>query len=241
MSEVADDAVSDAGAPDAGLSDTPLLKIRASAADALAGSVTKAAGEDSASRLPLSFQRLFRLGPRPALLAGLIGFAGVASAYFSGGQVPYLARGPQLEAAGGPQSGGEPAEILRTVHQMADEIRVLKTSAEAMRGAQGLSAKETIALEAYKARLDAVKAGMDAAIVELGGKVDRLQREFTAKLAQMSERYDRADQRPAAAAKKQARARRGDAFDPTQNPGAPGAPRPLGTLAPAAKGAAQNF
>jgi hypothetical protein len=43
---------------------------------------------------------------------------------------------------------------------------------------------------------------------------------------------------PSAAASK---APRGDAFDPSQNPGAPGAPRPLGSLAPAAKGPAQSF
>jgi Putative transposase len=37
------------------------------------------------------------------------------------------------------------------------------------------------------------------------------------------------------------RALRGDAFDPSQNPEAPGTPRPLGSLASAAKGPVQSF
>jgi hypothetical protein len=190
--------------------------------------------------LPL-FDFLFRYGPRAALAAGLVGFAGVAGAYFSGGQLPFSARTPQPASIGPPQSSGESAEILLTVHQMADEVRALKARVEAMHAAQTLSAKKATALEGLKARVDAVKVETGAEIAELAGKLDRLQREFTTKLAKVSERFDRTDHRVAPAAQKLTKAHRGDAFDPAQNPGAPGAPRPLESLAPAAKGPTQSF
>jgi len=70
---------------------------------------------------------------------------------------------------------------------------------------------------------------------------DRLQRELTTKLAKASERFDRPDHRGAVPRATATKAPRVDAFDPSQNPGAPGAPRPLGSLAPAAKGPVQSF
>ena len=241
MPESRDEAVAEADAQAASPPDEPALKIRASAADAILGFPScETAGADSARRLPV-VERLFRHGPRAALAAGLVGFAGVAGAYFSGGQLPFSARTPQPAAIDGPQPGGESAEIVRTVHQMADEIRALKARVEAMHTAQSLNAKETTALESLKARLDAVKGETGAEIAVLAGKVDRLQREFSTKVVKGNERFDRTDHRVAAVAQKQTKLRRGDAFDPSQNPGAPGAPRPLGSLAPAAKGPAQSF
>jgi hypothetical protein len=147
---------------------------------------------------------------------------------------------PQPASIDGPQPGGERTEILRMVHQMADEIRTLKARVEAGH-AQSPSAKEATALEGLKARLDAVKTDTGAEIAELAGKVDRLQRELTTKLAKASERFDRPDHRGAVPRAAATKAPRVDAFDPSQNPGAPGAPRPLGSLAPAAKGPVQSF
>ena len=126
---------------------------------------------------------------------------------------------------------------------MAGEIRALRASVEAMRSARSLGAKDAIALEGLKTHLDAVKTETGAAIAELAGKVEHMQRETTAKFSQVSERFDRprhqivaplatASRADASASKvgvvqKQAKNRRGDAFDPSQNPGAPGVPRPL--------------
>ena len=194
----------------------------------------------SARRWPFLLEPLLRYGPRAALAAGLVGFAGVAGAYFSGGQLPFSARMPQPASIDGPQPGGERAEILRMVHQMADEIRTLKARVEAVH-AQSPSAKEATALEGLKARLDAVKTDTGAEIAELAGKVDRLQRELTTKLAKANERFDRPDHRGAVPRAAATKAPRVDAFDPSQYPGAPGAPRPLGSLAPAAKGPVQSF
>ena len=233
-----DETVAEANA--AAPPEAPILKIRARAADSILGSASfETTDAASARRWPFLFEPLRRYGPRAALAAGLVGFAGVAGAYFSGGQLPFSARTQQPASLDGPQ-GGERAEILRMVHQMADEIRTLKARVEAGH-AQSPSAKEATALEGLKARLDAVKTDTGAEVAELAGKVDRLQRELTTRLAKASERFDRPDHRgvvPRAAATK---APRSDAFDPSQNPGAPGAPRPLGSLAPAAKGPVQSF
>ena len=118
-----------------------------------------------------------------------------------------------------------------------------------MHAAQSLSAKDATALRNLKTRLDAVKTETSVAIAEVGGKVEHLQREFAAKLSQFSDRFDRIEHQiatllaiasaadalasGAAVARKRAQGRRSDAFDPSQNPTAPGAPRPLGSLAPA--------
>jgi hypothetical protein len=56
-----------------------------------------------------------------------------------------------------------------------------------------------------------------------------------------SERFDRPDNGGAVPRGAATKAPRGDAFDPSQNPGAPGAPRPLGSRPPAAKGPVQTF
>lgn len=221
--------------------DVPILKIRAHAADSIRGSASfETADAASTRRWPFLFEPLVRYGPRAALAAGLIGFAGVAGAYFSGGRLPFSARAPQPASLDGPQPGGERAEILRMVHQMADEIRALKARGEAVH-AQSPSAKEATALDGLKARLDAVKTETGAEIAELAGKVDRLQRELTTKLAKASEQIDRPNHRGAAPRAAATKTPRGDAFDPSQNPGAPGAPRPLGSLAPATRGPVESF
>ena len=234
-----DEAVAEAN--EAAPPDAPILKIRARAADSILGSASfETIDAASARRWLFLFEPLLRYGPRAALAAGLVGFAGVAGAYFSGGQLPFSARMPQPASIDGPQPGGERAEILRMVHQMADEIRTLKARVEAAH-AQSPNAKEATALEGLKARLDAVKTETGAEIAELAGKVDRLQRELTTKLAKASERFNRPDHRGAVPGAAATKAPRVDAFDPSQNPDAPGAPRPLGSLAPAAKGPVQSF
>jgi hypothetical protein len=227
-----DEAVAEANA--ASPPGAPILKIRAHAADSILGSASfETAGQDSG--WSFLFERLLRFGPRAALAASLVGFTGVAGAYFSGGQLPFSARTPQPASLDGQQPGGERAKILRMVHQMADEVRALKARVEAVH-AQSTSAKEATALEGLKARLDGEKTETGA----LAGKVDRLQREVTTKLAKASERFDRPDHRGAVPRAAATKAPRGDAFDPSQNPGAPGAP-PLGSLAPAAKGPVETF
>src|ERR1035437_5444528 len=110
--------------------DANVLEIRASAADAILGSVSfQKAEAATARRLPPLFERLLTYGPRAALAACLFGFAAVAGAYFSDGRLPFYAMKPQPAWTDGSQPSVERAEILRTVQKMADEIRALKAKA----------------------------------------------------------------------------------------------------------------
>lgn len=102
---------------------------------------------------------------------------------------------------------------------MAEEPHAPKAEVEALPAAQG--AKDAAGLGNTKPRLDAAKTEISAAIAEVSGKVERLPPKPPEKPSK-------------AVARKRAKGGRGDAFDPSKNPTAPGAPRPLGTIAPAA-------
>jgi hypothetical protein len=124
-----------------------------------------------------------------------------------------------------------------------------------MHAAQSLNTKEVSAPEPAKPSLEAAKDEASRGIVE-AGKTSRLPPKPMEKLANGSDRIDRIGLKIAAllavdpvvdhsvfatlARRREQRARH-DAFDPSQHPNAPGAPRPLGTIrstAPANKGSA---
>ena len=121
-----------------------------------------------------------------------------------------------------------------------------------MRAAQSLNTKEVSAPEPAKRGLESAKDEAGAGIAEAAGKTSRLPPKPMEKLANGSDRIDRIGLKIAAllavdhsvsatlARRREQRARH-DAFDPSQHPNAPGAPRPLGTIrstAPANKGSA---
>ena len=82
---------------------------------------------------------------------------------------------------------------------MADDIRALKASVEALRAAQSQSRMDAAALEDLKTRLDAVKGETAASIAEAAGKLAQMQREPEAKFSQLSERLDRMERQIAIA------------------------------------------
>jgi hypothetical protein len=127
-----------------------------------------------------------------------------------------------------------------------------------MRAAQSLNPKEVSAPEPAKLGLEAAKDEASASIVEAAGKMSPLPPKPVEKLVDGGERVDRIGLKIAAllavdpvvdhsvsatlARRREQRARH-DAFDPSQHPDAPGAPRPLGTIrstAPANKGSADH-
>jgi hypothetical protein len=224
-----DEAAPAAGAAAASPPDENSLDIRARGTDAMLGPLSLQKPEASSVRkLPPLFERLFSYGPHAAVAACLFGFIWVAASYFSGGQLPFYVMKPGLVRTVVPQESVERAEMLRTAQKMAEDIRVLKANVEAMHAAH-------------------------SAIAELAGKVEHMQRDSAAQLSHFIERFDRMEHQIAAVAaaphgadsvlktavaRKQARGGRRGAFDPSQNPTAPGAPRPLGSHAPAATNAA---
>jgi hypothetical protein len=148
------------------------------------------------------------------------------------------------------------AEINLPAQKTTKESHARRAEAEAMRAAQSLNAEEVSAPEPVKPGLKAAKYEASASIVEAAGKTSPLPPKPVEKLADGGERVDRIGLKIAAllavdpvvdhsvsatlARRREQRARH-DAFDPSQHPNAPGAPRPLGTIrstAPANKGSA---
>jgi hypothetical protein len=200
----------------------------------------------SAWQLPPRLERIFVYGSQAALAACLFGFAWAASSYFSGDHSLLSSLFPPPAKTIVAQDSAERREMLHATQKMAEDLRSLKASVEVLRTAQNQMATETARLENLKTRLDAVKTETSVSIAGLADKIEHVQREPEAKLSQIIERLDRMERQiaaPVASAvpaqgaatpRKQAQGGRGDAFDPTQNPNAPGAPRPLGSVAPAA-------
>jgi len=188
--------------------------------------------------------RLFSYGRLVALAVCLFGVAWAAGSYIPAGYVP-LARAPV--SALSPKQNSERDQFLRANEKMAEDIRSLKDSVEALRSSQGQGGKNSVVLDNLKTRLGVVKSETAALIAELSGKVERISHESEGKLAQIIDRLDRIEHSSAApantpitasAGRKQSA--RGDAFDPAEHPDAPGAPRPLAASSAAAANAASG-
>jgi hypothetical protein len=148
------------------------------------------------------------------------------------------------------------AEINLPAQKAAEESYAQKTEVETMRAAQSPKTEEVSAHETAKPGLEAAKDEAGPGIVEAPSQVGRLPAKPVEKLAKGGETPDRIGLKIAALlasdsvvdhsvsatpAPKRGQSARGDAFDPSQHPNAPGAPRPLGILrstAPATKSSA---
>jgi hypothetical protein len=179
---------------------------------------------------------LWRYGPHAALAAWMIAVAWMAGSQFD----PPVRTVVQQEGAQG-------AEMSRVAQNVAKDQHALKARVEPS-AAQTLSTKDATGPGDTKPGLEAAKIEMSGGLPEASGKVERLRPKSSEKASKASERFDRigleiaallataapaADRSIAAApiARRQARSVRHDAFDPSLNPTAPGAPRPLGTVA----------
>ena len=210
------------------------LEPRARAADAIPGPVPRKIGAVSA-RSALA-AGLLRFGPHAALAAWVIAVAWMA--HFDGAARTAV----QQERAEG-------AELGQAAQIAAEDAHVQKAQVEATRAPQALSTKDAMDPKNAKPRLDAVEPEISGGIPEASGKVERLRPKPGQAPSKASKRLDRigleiaallaaapaADRSMAAApvAERRARSARHDAFDPSLNLTAPGAPRPLGTVAPA--------
>ena len=132
--------------------------------------------------VPPRFKRVIAYGSCMALAAFLFGFT-LAGWYLSGDYSLHKLL-PTRNAV--VQESAEGTEA-----QMADELRALKASVEALRAGQSQSQMDALALEGLKTRLDAVKNETSASIADFAEKLQQLQREHEAKFAQLFERLDR--------------------------------------------------
>jgi len=163
--------------------------------------------------------RFLRFGARLAAVACLCGAAWAAGAYYSAGHwtLGFLRLGQSADV----QQSHEREEILRTMAQMAEDIRALKASVAGKGAAQGPVSESTTR----------------AAIADLASRVDKLETDSATKLSRVNEQLARIEQQLAvshavSAPRVQTPHRRiehhHDAFNPAKDPNAPGAPRPLG-------------
>lgn len=146
------------------------------------------------------------------------------------------------------QERAQGAEMSRVARNVAEDANAQKARVEPST-AQTLSTKDTTGPGDTKPGLEAPKIEMSGGLTVASGKVEHLRPKSSEKASKASERFDRigleiaallataapaADRSIAAApiARRQARSVRHDAFDPSLNPTAPGAPRPLRTVAP---------
>jgi hypothetical protein len=169
-----------------------------------------------------------RYGPPAALTACLFGLA-----WLGWSNIPRPA--PTMRSA----------EINLPAQKTTEESHAQRAEVETKRAAQSLNTEEVRAAETAKPSLVAAKSEASPRIVEAAGKTRRLPAKPVEKLAKGGERVDRIGLKIAALlavdpvvdhsvsatpARKREQSARGDAFDPSQHPNAPGAPRPLGTL-----------
>ncbi len=165
-----------------------------------------------------------RYGPPAALMACLFGLAWLGWSNIQG-------RTPNLPSA----------EINLSAQKTAEELPAQTAELEAMRAAH---TEEVSAPETVRPGLEAAKNEAGPGIVEAAGKTGRLPPKPMEKLANGGKKLDRIGSKIAAllavdpvvdhsvsatpVARKRGQGARGDAFDPSQHPNAPGAPRPLG-------------
>lgn len=207
---------------------TPLeLKVRP--ADTLLRPASRKLPTSEAS--PSLFRRALRNSARAAAVVSLCGLAWAVGAYSSHRHLSVdLFKVHQVPQA---QQNSAQNDMASAVQRMAQEIDALKAAI-----ASGDAAREAglKSLESQKSAAAQTAAGPTTA--DLAGRVDKLEAELTAKLSEINEQLATIQQQTSASAsalasREHAIRRRAehfhDAFDPSRDPTAPGAPRPLGS------------
>jgi hypothetical protein len=191
---------------------------------------TQEAENDSAPRsAPGFFGRVVRSVVRVAVIACLCAMAWVGGTYYSTANLPHNVVKASL--ADVPQNPAHD-DLAALVQQMAEEMRALKASVDSRSAAPAAAATSA---DNQNGQTDLMQGKTDAAIAALGGRMDKLEADFTAQLSQIDGKLAGIEQKISTRATLAARASAihkhahlHDAFNPSQDPGAPGAPHPLG-------------
>ncbi|MFO1126754.1 MAG: hypothetical protein U1E25_16730 [Methylocystis sp.] len=231
-------------------SDGPEVKVERRDAT-IAANVSDGSKLHAAPRPPAPIKGAVAYGARLLWAALLYGVAGLAGWLIAEAVWPTLSAMPDLVRTMATQDSAERAAFLRTTQKMEEEIRGLRAEMDAMRSSMQAATPSADAIENLGKRIDAMKSENGAAIGALSGQVEGLQRDVANKPAQTSAPAEQpgarssrseyvileqaAPRRTTVSATvrvgeglRRSRARRGDAFEPSKYPGAPGAPRPLG-------------
>lgn len=186
----------------------------------------------------LGSRRLLGYGARAAGVVCLCGLAWAGGTYYplyALGQSPLelMKQSPVSETQ---QDAGQD-EMLRAMGRMAEEIRALKAGLEGRALAQDGGVANAKSRDPAARQPDLSQTTTGAAIADLASRIDRLEADSTAKFARLSEQLAGIEQQMAAshaalappAQPSHKRIHLHDAFDPSKDPMAPGAPRQLGT------------
>jgi multidrug efflux pump subunit AcrB len=212
------------------------LAIKVQADDAiLQHAPIKETAETENSLAPRSapgfFGRVARSVVRVAIIASLCAMAWVGGTYYSTANLPHnFFKGSSSAEV---QQSPSHDELAASVQQMAEELRALKASVDSRSAAPGPAGTSA---GGQNGQMGLIQGKTDAAIAALGGRMDKLEADFTTQLAQIDGKLAGIEQkistqRAALAARASAthkHAHLHDAFNPSQDPGAPGAPHPLG-------------
>jgi len=186
---------------------------------------------------------LKRAGKAGATLAACA-LAGLAGWGLYGVVAPQSAGWVDFIAAKTAQLSAPPVDLVPVTQKLQAEIEALQKKVEALEKSRSANTKSLASLEksigaldGMNRRIDETKTETKAEIEALSGRVAALQQETNAKLSELSSAQPARKRgarpvenraAPAADLRQRQAARRNDAFDPSQHPGAPGAPRPLG-------------
>lgn len=201
--------------------DATPLQIKINPADAILGSPSpQGAGETSGRRKNTRFRGFLRYTVGAAVVGCLCLLAWTAGAYYLAGHPPFYFVNAQQSLAHN--------DTESMIRQLADQIRALKASVDEARDADGKSG------EGHD-RIDTVQTKADA-LSDLTGRVDKLETALTTQLSKINEQLAGIEQKisephAVSASRAQSSPRHAekyhDAFDPSRDPTAPGAPRPL--------------
>jgi TolA-binding protein len=205
--------------------------------------------ENPKPKKPSRIGRALRFGFRTVLVVACLGgVAWAVETYYPVSDGMLAALTPHRIA--NVQSVAANDDTSATIKEMAEEIRSLKASVDTLNAAQGKGTANVADRNTLQTQLDTVQTTTSAALADLVSRVDKLEADSNAKLSQIGEQLDGIEHRiPAqrsaattsaapprsattAFAAQQQRKRVAhvhDAFDPSRDPTAPGAPRPLGS------------
>lgn len=192
--------------------DAPALAIKVQPDDAIFCPPPRKDEKASTRNASPPFDRFLQYAARTAVVVGVFGLAWATGAYYARGLLPFDSK--KSSRATQSQQSLEGDEMVSSLRQLADEVRTLKTENQK----------------------NSVQAARAATINNLTDRIDKLEAEFRSKLSQMSEQLASVERETSTShtgleSRGQSfrkHAEYHDAFDPSQNPTAPGAPRPLG-------------
>jgi hypothetical protein len=236
MLNVLDEAVADKIKITPAPSPTVVPEVKAQPTDSIFNPAPQqSVKEDPAPKKSSVFGRILRYAVRAVVAVCLCGLAWAGGSYYL--RTHSLADFLKSGWIAGGQPSAQNDDVAATVKEMAEEVHTLKASVDALNAAQTAGGGNGENGQSLKTQLDSMQTATSAAIADLSDRIGKLETESSAKLSKINTQLDDIEHRvtpprvTAASGGTPPRKRvehTHDAFNPSQDPMAPGAPRPLG-------------